>query len=79
MQNRYKFKLDRFYKLFDIKPIQLMKVYKCCVWLFKAIILILLEKILRIMAIITLPLWKLKPIQRFLSDFDELIEKITNW
>ena len=23
MQNRYKFKLDRFYKLFDIKPIQL--------------------------------------------------------
>lgn len=56
-----------------------MKVYKCCVWLFKTIILILLEKILRIMAIITLPLWKLKPIQRFLSDFDELIEKITNW
>ena len=23
MQNRYKFKLERFYKLFDIKPIQL--------------------------------------------------------
>lgn len=44
-----------------------------CKWL------ILLEKILRIMAIITLPLWKLKPIQRFLPNFDELIEKITNW
>ena len=47
--------------------------------LLKAIILILLEKILRIIAIIALPLWWLKPIQRFLSDFDELIEKITNW
>lgn len=59
---------------------KLSEVYKYgFLGLFKAIILILLEKILRIMAIITLPLWWLKPIQRFLSDFDELIEKITNW
>lgn len=59
---------------------KLSEVYRYGVLgIFKIIILILLEKILRIMAIITIPLWWLKPVQRFLSDFDELIEKITNW
>ena len=56
-----------------------MKVYRCGIWLFKAIILILLEKILRIMFIMTLPLWWLKPVQKLLSNFGGLIEKVTNW
>ena len=42
--------------------------------LFKAIILILLEKIL-----VTLPLWWLKPVQKLLSNFGNLIEKVIEW
>ena len=47
--------------------------------LFKAIILILLEKILVIMLIMTLPLWWLKPVQKLLSNFGNLIEKVITW
>ena len=47
--------------------------------LFKAIILILLETILVIMLIITLPLWWFKPVQKLLSNFGGLIEKVITW
>ena len=47
--------------------------------LLKAIILILLETILVIMLVMTLPLWWLKPVQKLLSNFGNLIEKVIEW
>ena len=47
--------------------------------LFKTIILILLETILVIMLIITISLWWLKPVQKILSNFGDLVEKVINW
>nr|DAP61825.1 MAG TPA: hypothetical protein [Caudoviricetes sp.] len=59
---------------------KLSEVYRYGVLgLFKMMILILLELILIIMLVTTIPLWWLKHIQKLLSNFGELIEKVTNW
>ena len=47
--------------------------------LFKTIILILLEAMLVITLIMTIPLWWLKHIQTLFFNFGNLIGKVTNW
>lgn len=47
--------------------------------LFKTTILILLEIMLNIALIMTIPLWWLKPIQTLFFNFGNLIGKVTNW
>ena len=47
--------------------------------LFKIMVLIPLELIFIILLVTTIPLWWLKHIQELLSNFDDLIEKVTDW
>lgn len=47
--------------------------------LFKIIVLILLELILLIVLVTTIPLWWLKHIQKLLSNFGNVIEKVMSW
>lgn len=59
---------------------KLLEVYRYCLLaLFKIMFLILLELILLIVLVTTIPLWWLKHIQNLLSNFGVLIEEVTNW
>lgn len=59
---------------------KLLEVYRYgLLGLFKTTILILLELILLIILIMTIPLWWLKPIQTLFFNFGNLIGKVTNW
>ena len=59
---------------------KLSEVYRYCLLaLFKIMFLILLELILLIVLVTTIPLWWLKHIQNLLSNFGVLIEEVTNW
>lgn len=47
--------------------------------LFKIIVLTLLELILLIVFVTTIPLWWLKHVQKLLSNFGNLIEEVAAW
>ena len=59
---------------------RLSKVYRYgLLSLFKIIVLILLELILFIVLVTTIPLWWLKHIQKLLSNFGDVIEDVMSW
>lgn len=59
---------------------KLLEVYRYgLLGLFKMIVLILLELILIILFVTTIPLWWLKHIQKLLSDFGGVIEDVMSW
>ena len=59
---------------------KLSKVYRYgFLSLFKIIVLILLELILLIGLVTTIPLWWLKHIQKLLSNFGDVIEDVMSW
>lgn len=56
---------------------KLLEVYRYgSLALFKIMFLILLELILLIVLVATIPLWWLKHIQKLLSNFGDVIEKV---
>lgn len=58
---------------------KLLEVYRYgLLSLFKIKVLILLELILLIMLVTTIPLWWLKYIQKLLSNLGDLIEEVLN-
>ena len=59
---------------------KLLEVYKYgFLGLFKIMFLILLELILLIVLVTTIPLWWLKHIQKLLSNFGDVIEDVMSW
>lgn len=59
---------------------KLLEVYRYgLLGLFKIMVLILLELILIILFVTTIPLWWLKHNQKLLSDFGGVIQNVMSW